>query len=307
VKFPLSHPDLEPYQRYFQEPASPSQMGLSVTFLGVSTLLLDDGQTAIMTDGFFTRPGKFAVIGGRIAPNRATVSAALQRAGVTELAAVVCAHSHYDHALDSPIVAELTGAVVVGSESTANICRGAELPADQILVATTGVPMQFGDFTITLVESRHTPKAHYPGKIDHPVVPPAKASTWAMGEVYSVIIEHRGRTLVLQASTNFVSKALDGFSAEVVYLGIATLGKQTPAFFEDYWREVVVAVGAQTVIPVHWDDFFVSLDEPLRPFPYVADNFDVSLKLLIDRAERDGITLELPVAWQRTDPFARVS
>ncbi|MEI8082828.1 MAG: MBL fold metallo-hydrolase [Actinomycetes bacterium] len=304
MKFPLSHPDLEPYQQYFQEPKSSASSGLTVTFLGVSTLLLDDGQTAIMTDGFFSRPGKFAVIGGKIAPDRAVVAAALQRADVTKLAAVVCAHSHYDHALDSPVVAELSGAVVVGSESTANICRGADLPADQIHVATAGLPMQFGDFKVTLVESLHTPKAHYPGKIEQPVVPPAKASTWAMGEVYSVIIEHRGRTLVLQASTNFVPEALDGFKADVVYLGIATLGRQTPQFFQDYWDEVVVAVGARTVIPVHWDDFFVSLDRPLRPFQYVADNFDVSMRLLLDRAGRDGVRLELPVAWQQTDPFS---
>jgi len=30
--------------------------GLRVMFLGVSTLLFDDGDTAILTDGFFTRP-----------------------------------------------------------------------------------------------------------------------------------------------------------------------------------------------------------------------------------------------------------
>src|SRR5437588_11988780 len=37
-------------------PAGPTA-SVRVTFLGVSTLLIEDGTTAIMTDGFFTRPG----------------------------------------------------------------------------------------------------------------------------------------------------------------------------------------------------------------------------------------------------------
>jgi hypothetical protein len=41
-------------------PASPKaeagKKNLTVMFIGVATLLFDDGETAIMTDGFFSRP-----------------------------------------------------------------------------------------------------------------------------------------------------------------------------------------------------------------------------------------------------------
>lgn len=304
MKFPLAHPDLAKYRDYFQDAAPPEFDELRVTFLGVSTLLLDDGQTAIMTDGFFTRPGKFSVLCGKIAPDRQIIADSLRRAKVTKLAAVICAHSHYDHALDSPIVAELTGATLVGSESTANIGRGLELAADQILVATPGTPMSFGDFTVTLIESIHSPKARYPGTITEPLVPPGKASAWAMAQCYSIVIKHRDRTVLLQASANYVSNALDGVSADVVYLGTGTLGKQTPEFRDDYWREVVTAVSPSRVIPVHWDDFFLPLNQPLKPMPYIADDFDAAMRFVIESGRRDGIAVTLPVAWQPTNPFS---
>lgn len=55
-----------------------------------------------------------------------------------------------------------------------------------------------------------------------------------------------------------------GMRADVVFLGIGLLGKQSDAFVRDYWREVVQTTGAKIVVPVHWDDFTVSLDRPLR-------------------------------------------
>ena len=99
--------------------------GRGVTFLGVASLLLDDGETAIMTDGFFSRPSLAKVALGKVAPDHARIDAVLARAGVDRLAAVLPVHSHFDHAMDSAVVADRTGAVLVGGESTANVGRGA--------------------------------------------------------------------------------------------------------------------------------------------------------------------------------------
>ena len=43
---------------------------LMARFFGVSTILLDDGNTAIMTDGFFSRPAAGKLLFGRIAPDK---------------------------------------------------------------------------------------------------------------------------------------------------------------------------------------------------------------------------------------------
>jgi hypothetical protein len=54
VKF--GRPDLADYADRFDVPAATPQAPLTVTWLGVTTLLIDDGESALMTDGFFTRP-----------------------------------------------------------------------------------------------------------------------------------------------------------------------------------------------------------------------------------------------------------
>ena len=55
-----------------------------------------------------------------------------------DLDAVICVHTHFDHALDSALVAERTGAKLVGGTSTANVGRGHDLPDDQIVIVTPG-------------------------------------------------------------------------------------------------------------------------------------------------------------------------
>ena len=49
--------------------------GLTVMFVGVATLLFDDGETAIMTDGYFSRPGQREL--ASIRPDRDAISKAL--------------------------------------------------------------------------------------------------------------------------------------------------------------------------------------------------------------------------------------
>ena len=123
-------PDLGRYAGLFAVPPAAADAPLSVTWLGGSTLLIDDGESAVLTDGFFSRPGLARVGLGRIAPSAARIDGCLARAGVRRLAAVLPVHTHYDHALDSAVVAERTGATLIGGESAANVGRGRGLPLD---------------------------------------------------------------------------------------------------------------------------------------------------------------------------------
>ena len=54
---------LEQYRNYLlpQSDEEPKNGSVKVTFLGVTTLLFDDGETQIMTDGFFSRPSLLQV------------------------------------------------------------------------------------------------------------------------------------------------------------------------------------------------------------------------------------------------------
>lgn len=309
MRLRLGRPDLARYASHFDVPTAAAD--LSVTFLGVSSLLLDDGRSAILTDGFFSRPGMLPVLARKVAPNRTRIAACLDRAGIERLEAVIPAHSHYDHAMDSAVVAEGTSALLVGGNSTANVGRGAGLGADRIATPEPGTPLTLGAWKLTLIASEHCPPDRYPGEITAPVVPPVRVGAYKCGEAWSILLEHlSGRTALIQGSAGCVAGALDGQRAEVAYLGVGQLGIQSDAYITTYWEETVRAVGARRAVLTHWDDFFTALpltdaDPPLRALPYAGDDLDMTMRVFTGLAERDGVTLSFPTLWAREDPWAR--
>ena len=227
-------------------------------FLGNANILLRDEETAVLIDGFFTRPSSLSIAFGKIEPDLDAIGAALERAEIDALDVVIPVHSHYDHAMDSPEVARRTGALLLGSESSANIGRGWGLDESQIRVAETGVAYDIGLFRVTMLESRHFvfPDLSLPedSEIREPLVPPVKAMDYREGGAYSVLIEHpeSGRWLV-QGSAGFLPGALDTLDVDVVFLGVGGLASQTPEYQQNYWKEVVLATSPEVVVPIHFD------------------------------------------------------
>jgi L-ascorbate metabolism protein UlaG (beta-lactamase superfamily) len=241
-----------------------------------------------------------------LTPSQPRIDGCLARLGVDRLEAVMPVHTHFDHAMDSAVVADRTGAALVGGASAAQIGRGGGLPDDRLVVVTPGSPLPFGSFDVTLFEGEHCPPDRFPGTITAPVVPPVKAAAYQCGEAWSILVHHRptDRRVLIIGSAGFVPGALAGQRADVVYLGIGQLGLQPESYLVEYWSEAVRAVGARRVVLIHWDDFFRPLHEPLRALPYAGDDLDVSMRVLTRLAREDGLPLHLPTLWERADPWA---
>lgn len=299
----LGRPDLGRYAHLAQPSAEPGD-ALRAVFLGVSTVLLRAHGHAVMTDGFFSRPSATRVLTRRIGPDHRTVARAMRRLAVRSLGLVLPLHAHYDHAMDAPVVAALTGATVAGSPSTANVARGYGLPEHQIRTVRGGDVLTHGPFTVTVLPAEHSPQPLATGSIDQPLVPPARATSYRMGECFAVLVECDGWSVLVNGSAGAVPGALAGCSADTVYFGIPTLGRLGLEHRDMLWREVVEAAGAQRVIPVHWDDFWRPLDRPLVPLRRFADDLDVTMPYLVSRCAEAGIELAMPVAWRLTDPVA---
>lgn len=299
-------PTLEPYADLWLQPMDSASPGLRVTWLGVSTLLIDDGATAIMTDGFFTRPGLIRTAATRLSPDKTLVAATLQKAGIEKLSAIFVVHSHYDHVMDAPEVAQKTGALLIGSESTVNVGRGWGLPESRMAAVDGGEEFQLGKFKINVIKSRHFPHGKGMGDIVAPLVPPARATQYLEGGSYSIHIEHLGRKILIQGSAGFVENALSEYPVDVVFLGIGLLGKKDKAYQQAYWHEMVEVTGAKRIIPIHWDDFFLPLNHPLEPFPALLDEFDESMHFLLSQADKDSVDIRLIPAWQQTNPFSQL-
>lgn len=245
---------------------------VTVRFAGTSTLLFSDGDTRWMTDGWFTRPGLWQIVRGAVAPDPAAIDAGLKRLGVARLAAVIPLHSHYDHAMDAPLVARRTGAQLIGAEATANIGRGLALPEEQIRVVRHGDTVRLGAFRITFLESRHlqyadadmVEKLIKQREITAPLVPPASVYDYKLGRAWVLHVEHPGGNALIVGSAGFIPGLLDDYAVDTVFLGIGALGAQTADYREAYWRHTVQAVRPDRVLLMHWDSLLAPVEGPLR-------------------------------------------
>jgi len=239
---------------------APYPGAVRVTWLGVATLLFDDGETQILIDGFFSRPSLTdLVFGRRVDSDTATINYVLDAYRIRRLAAIIPVHSHFDHAMDIGAIANRTDAVILGSATTANIARGAGVPEDQIVVVDDRSEYSFGQFTVTMIHSAHAPvgwggSVPYAGTIDEPLTTPAPVSAWREGRSYSIVIAHPQGTTLVQGSAGYLEGALDGVQADVVMLDVQMLEGLGRKYAERYWQAVVTTTGADHVLLIHFDD-----------------------------------------------------
>lgn len=269
----LSDINWQPYPEFEARPDA-----VTATWLGVSTLLFDDGDTQILIDGFFSRPSFADILfAARIQSDAAQINRVLDEYRMRRLAAIIPVHSHFDHAMDIGAIANRSSASIIGSESTANIARGSGVPEDQIVVVENGALYEFGEFDVRIVPSSHAPlgwggSVPYAGAIDEPLEPPAPVSAWREGQSFSIVIAHPQGTTLVQGSAGFLPGALDETVADVVMMGAFGLESLGREYTEQYWLSLVTSTGAKRVIPIHFDDY-------TRPFgvvelgPRIIDNF----------------------------------
>ena len=296
------HADVAKYERSAPSLTATSS-NVKVTFLGTTTLLFDDGETQIMTDGFFTRPDPVQLFTKKIASDPVLIYQALARANVHRLAALIVLHSHYDHAMDAAAVANKTGAVVVGSTSTANVARGGDVPEDRIRTPAIGEALMFGNFKVTLLRSQHVPAGYPNGTIDAQLRQPVRADAYKLGTAYAALIEHSGKSVLVNGSAGYEPGALAGHRVETVLLGIGSLGKQSPAYMDEYWSNLVETTGAKHVVAIHWDNFALPLSASLQPLPKLFDDLDVTMRFLQTKGSQTGVSITLPQGWQVFDAF----
>lgn len=288
----LNRPGLEEYRAHrFESPAATGR-ALRASWFGTTAVLLSDGEHSIFVDPFFSRPpGWWGLISNRqIAPDETVIAHWLREAGVRDLEAVLVSHSHYDHAMDAAVVARLTGAVLAGSPSTANIGRGDGLAESRIRETRGGEAMTFGPFRVSFIPSRHAGATggRPTGDIEAPLSPPARYLDYKQGGTYSILVEHELGSVLLHGSAGFITGALDGRRADVVFLGIALVDS-----LPEYLAAVVDTVGATRVIPTHWDDFTQPLDRPLRPAIVGVDLAEFFAQLAARGPGLRALTLEL--------------
>ena len=270
--------------------SSTADGAMDVTFLGNSTILLDDGKSVIMIDGFITRHCFLKTLLGKIETDKVAVTTNLTKAGISTIDAVVVPHSHFDHVLDAPFIARTYDAQLIGSESTMQIANS-WLGDDIEYTFNSGVHAansqqkngnfehQIGDFRIVLEKvAYHNPlplRAHkwlLHGNVSNTVDFSKKQrfNKFKEGGSYNVYVEHPLAKFYLALSAP--DSQLYIGQADILFASaplIKTIEKQPKTRHGQceggYWRLLNNRLKDITLVPVHWDSFFRTLDKPSRP------------------------------------------
>jgi L-ascorbate metabolism protein UlaG (beta-lactamase superfamily) len=247
-------------------PVAPDSPGaaLRMRWLGTAGYVIQSATTTVLVDPFFSRPGLGRAL-QRLSPDEGALDRGL--AGVGQVAAVLCSHSHYDHILDAPRVAQRSGARLVGSKTTCAFGRASGLADHQLVeIPAHGATLDVGDLHIKFVPSVHNRlllgRVLFPGDLASPPRLPARAWEYKVGSVFGLWIETAGTSLYHNGSSDLVDATLEGLRADVLVCGLA--GREnTP----DYLGRMLRALTPSLVVPTHFDAFFSPVDEGVRLLP----------------------------------------
>lgn len=306
---PLAQPSLLPYTPLMQAPAK-TPGPLSIWFLGSSTIVLRDGDTTILTDGFFTRPSSLPLVASALRSDPDRVSEGLRLGGFDEpprAQALFVAHAHHDHVLDSAAVAERTGATLIGDPSSANVAAGHRPELANICVAAHGDRFAIGNFTVTVFVTPHS-AGDLPfirGEVRNSRAQKRRLADFKTHTSHAYHVEHKGkdgrtRRILIVPSANFNWSSFGDAKAEVVFLAVAKLHKLSVEEAQEYWRRAVTETGARLVIPIHWDDIRDGLaDDRGNPrdfeaIPYLQDDFRHAMAVILPLALSQKVEVRIP-------------
>jgi hypothetical protein len=103
LPFDFTHPPCRPAD----EPTGSELGNVEMRYLGASGLYLRWGEDSILLGPFFSNPGLWQVLAGRLAIDRGAVERGLEGVPVSQVEAIFAGHSHYDHIGDLPVVLEM--------------------------------------------------------------------------------------------------------------------------------------------------------------------------------------------------------
>lgn len=155
---------------------------VKLTWMGIANWLFEAGDTRVLMDTYFTRIPQQQFFGGTIglahtrdpqvtdeAINTEVIDAL---SGDRRIDHILTGHSHFDHSFDTAFVANLTGAQVIGSQSTCYQAIAWDVPESQCTIVDGGEVIELArGFTVRVIRINHSgtdanPDLHTPRELD---------------------------------------------------------------------------------------------------------------------------------------------
>jgi|SRR5215475_2569683 len=243
--------------------APPTEPGIHARYLGVTGWEITDGKTHILIDPYLSRlpgppatgengglgwPGKLTQ-DDKAVPDTAAIDRYIDRADY-----ILLTHAHYVHALDAPYIARTRKAVIIGSESVANIARDYGVPGEKIITIRGGEDFEFGSFSVRAFPSLHSfpPGKQYfnPGTAPAGAAWPLRFKDFVEGGVFGYLIRINGKQIVAFGSMNYIEREVTGLHPDIALVAADPMRKE----IYDYTGRLLRALNfPQLVVATHWD------------------------------------------------------
>jgi L-ascorbate metabolism protein UlaG (beta-lactamase superfamily) len=287
--FPRFEPEAEirlPSRAPPIEKGGSTRSPLRVQWLGTAGFTIASERCTVMVDPYLSRLSLMKLAGSPLIPDEKAIRARLP----TRVDAVICGHSHFDHLLDAPIIARMTGAKLIGSRTTCAFGLAAGLdPAQLVEIGAHGGEFPIGDLAIRFVPSLHAKlvfgRVPLAGEVASPAPSPARVWQYRMGGAFGVLVRAPGATLYHNGSADLVDASLAGLRADVLLIGIVGR-KHAP----DYVTRLLRLLRPSVIVPAHHDAFFAPLEDGVRLLPGV----DIAGFVAEIRRERPDVQIAAP-------------
>jgi len=288
--------------------AAPAGAEVRVRWLGVAGFTLSSGETTLAHDPFLSRPGQLRTLFRSYVPDEMVlgrfVGAGSPAPELAHSSVYLVGHSHYDHLGDVPWLAARSGGRVVGSATTAAIAQGYGLAEDRVLIAGPGEIIGAGDFEVRVFASEHAMvffgRVPLEGELTVPPEAPIHVNSFVLGDARGYLVTERssGLRIVLLSSAGRNVAALEELGRAVRPVDLllpATLGRDA-----EYARDLVRTLQPRLVVPHHFDDFFVPIDDPDAATPQDEASRAAFEQELRAAAAAEGLTVDvrLPALFQ---------
>ena len=172
-----------------------------------------------------------------------------------EISFLILSHTHFDHFMDVPAIAKKTGARVYGSPNTCMLSRQLDVPTEQLQCVSAKDAFQAGSFSVQSIMGRHPwiPGYGY-GKLRHDLEEPLRLRDYRMDSNLSFRVKVGNISILIWNST----RTEGAMPADTLICRAVSNDK--------WYKHLMDAVRPRLVLPAHWDNFFVPLDQPLQPF-----------------------------------------
>jgi len=264
---------------------------LEVEWLGVSGYRMSfEGQT-IFIDPYVSRVPFGDLLRRRpTLPNPAALERFVQAPG--EVAGVLVGHTHFDHAVDAPAIAQRYDCNAYGSDSLVRLMALHGL-AERAVEVEPYRTYELGPFEVSFTPSVHSKlllglAVPYDGDLTCEHLDSLTPGAYRCGQVWGISIAVAGIRFYHQGSANLIDDAIRERQVDVFLAGVA--GR---SFTDDYWRRILPRLDPKAIVPTHYDNFF----RPLGAEMEFVTNVQLSgLPEEIGEVSRDARLAALPRA-----------